>query len=76
MKEGNENQELDHQIEVAMIFHKFSQFKKLHMNTREEINFLLCESKNRDHKNYMYFWNIIVLWGKSQTDARWKNRKL
>ena len=37
MKEGNENQELDHQLEVAMIFHKFSQFKKLHMNTSEEI---------------------------------------
>ena len=29
---------------------------------------LLCESKNREHKNY--FWNIIALRGKSQSDAR------
>ena len=29
---------------------------------------LLCESKNREHENY--FWDVIVLRGKSQSDAR------
>ena len=35
---------------------------------------LLRESKNREH--YNYFWNVIVLQGESQSDARWKNRKM
>ena len=29
---------------------------------------LLCECKNRNHNNY--FWNVIMLRGKSQSDAR------
>ena len=35
---------------------------------------LLCKSKYREH--YNYFWNVIVLRGKSQSEARWKNGKM